>query len=144
MDSDKDAIAKMLDLPEQKVLIDRYLYTKEFPDEIKAWKSVGPKDPDLRRYLDKFYYPADVLIALIDRATELLVKMRFPDLNSFSGIIATETRFRKLVMPENTLLVQVKLLRTYRGRLAIFSGVVADKDGDIVAENMSKGAVLAI
>lgn len=144
MEIDKKTIAGLLELSEKKTLLDKCIYISEFPDEIKAWKHIGQKDPDLRRYHQKSYYPADALIALIDRSTELLVKKRFPTLQEFSGTVITETRFRKLVVPENTLLIKVKLLRTYKGKLAVFSSVIADRDGDIVAENFSKGAVLPI
>ena len=144
MEWNKKAIAGLLNMSENKVLIDRCVYIEDFPDEIKAWKHIGQNDPDLRNYLRKSYYPADALITLIDRSTELLVKNRFPALKEFSGTVITETRFRKLVVPENTLLIKVKLLRTYRGKLAMFSSVIADSDGDIVAENYCKGAVLPI
>ena len=144
MDTDKKAAARLLDIPEEKTKIDRYAYVESFPDEIKAWKLIGHEDPDLRRYQDKLYYPATALMVLIDIATELLVKRRFSGLVGLPGLVATDTRFRKPVMPENELLIQVKLLRNYKGRIGIFSGVIADREGDIVAENISKGAIIPV
>ncbi len=127
-----------------RIKIDRFEYTNRFPDEIKAWKSVSRSDPDLREYKGKLYYPAGALIELIDLTTELLVKHRFVDLDGLPGLMATDTKFRKPVTAENELLIQVKLLRNYKGRIGIFSGVVADRDGDIVAENISKGVIIRI
>jgi hypothetical protein len=142
--ADTEAIAKLLDMPPERIKIDRFEYVGQFPDEIKAWKLIGRGDPDLRRYQDKFYYPAGAVIELIDLTTELLVKNRFAELDGLPGLVATDTRFRKPVMAENELLIQVKLLRNYKGRIAIFSGVVADREGDIVAENISKGVIIPI
>jgi hypothetical protein len=144
MNTDKSAIAKLLDIAEEKVKIDCYLYVKKFPDEIKAWKLIGRKDPDLRRYKSEFYYPASGLMILIDQVTELLVNKRFPSLGALPALVGTDTRFRKPVAPESRLLIQVKLLRNYKGKIGIFSGVIADQEGDIVAENISKGAMIKI
>ena len=73
MESDKKAIAKLLDMPEEKVGIDRCSYAPEFPDEIKAWTFIGKTDPVLRRYQNNLYYPPSALISLIDLVTELLL-----------------------------------------------------------------------
>lgn len=142
--ADRKAVARILDIAEEQVKIDTYSYVEEFPDEIKAWKFIGRKDPDLRRYHGKLYYPATALVVLIDLATELLVKNRFIALDALPALVSTDTRFRKPVVPGNELLIQVKLLRNYKGRLGIFSGVIADQEGDIVAENISKGAIIKI
>ena len=142
--SDREAIARLLNMSSGQIKIDRFEYVAKFPDEIKAWKSVGRTDPDLRGYQGKLFYPAAALIELIDLTTELLVKKRFAGLDGLPGLVATETRFRKPVMAENELLIQVKLLRDYKGRIGIFSGVIADHDGDIVAENISKGVIIRI
>jgi 3-hydroxymyristoyl/3-hydroxydecanoyl-(acyl carrier protein) dehydratase len=144
MGGDKKTIAKLLDMPEDKVKIDRYAYDKKFPDEIKAWKHIGRKDPDLRAYKGRLYYPATALMLLIDLAAELLVTNRFIGLGALPGLVATDTRFRKPVMPENELLIQVKLLRNYKGKIGIFSGVIADREGDVVAENIFKGALIKV
>jgi len=144
MHSDKNVIADLLDMHETQVKIDRYFYTSDYPDEIKAWKLIGRGDPDLRRFQGKSYYPASALMVLIDLATELLVKSRFSTIVGLPGLVANETRFRKPVTPENELLIQVKMLRNYKGRIGIFSGVIADRDGDIVAENISKGTIIRI
>jgi 3-hydroxymyristoyl/3-hydroxydecanoyl-(acyl carrier protein) dehydratase len=144
MNTDRKAIAQLLDIPEEKVRIDRYLYTSKFPDEIKAWKHIGQGDPHLRRYQDTLLYPASELMVLIDLATELLVKKKFGALDGLPGLVANDTRFRKTVMPDTELLIQVKLLRNYKGRIGIFSGVIADGEGDIVAENISKGTIIKI
>jgi hypothetical protein len=144
MDGDIKTIARLLDIPEAKVKIGRYSYDEKFPDEIKAWKFIGRKDPDLRRYKDKLYYPATALLLLIDLAAELLVTHRFIDLGALPGLVATDTRFRKPVIPENELLIQVKLLRNYKGKIGIFSGVIADREGDVVAENIFKGVLIRV
>jgi hypothetical protein len=144
MNTDKKVIADLLDMYETQVRIDRYLYTSVYSDEIKAWKTIGRGDPDLRRFQGKSYYPASALMVLIDLATELLVKSRFSTIVGLPGLVANDTRFRKPVMPENELLIQVKMLRNYKGRIGIFSGVIADRDGDIVAENISKGTIIRL
>jgi hypothetical protein len=142
--SDREAIARLLHMSPGQIKIDRFEYVAKFPDEIKAWKIVDGADPDLRQYQGKVYYPAAALIELIDLTTELLVKKRFAGLDGLPGLVSTDTRFRKPVMAENELLIQVKLLRDYKGRIGIFSGVIADRDGDIVAENISKGVIIRI
>jgi CheY-like chemotaxis protein/3-hydroxymyristoyl/3-hydroxydecanoyl-(acyl carrier protein) dehydratase len=144
METDKKTIAKLLDMPEDKLEIDRCSYTLEFPDEIKAWKFIGKTDPALRRYQNKLYYPPSALINLMDTATELLFRNRFNGLGGLPALVANDSRFRKPVMPENELLIQVKLLRNYKGKIGIFSGVIADLEGDIVAENISKGTIIRI
>lgn len=144
MEFDRKAIAKLLDMPEKKVELDRYLYSAAFPDEVKAWKFIGKTDPALRRYQNRLYYPPSALVSLLDLATELLFRVRFNRLGAIPALVANDSRFRKPVMPENELLIQVKLLRNYKGRIGIFSGVIADKDGDIVAENISKGTIVKI
>ena len=143
-ESDRKAVAKLLSMASEQIKIDRFEYLAKFPDEIKAWKFVAETDPDLRQFQGKLYYPAAALIELIDVTTELLVKIRFVGLDGLPGLVATDTRFRKTVMAENELLIQVKLLRDYKGRIGIFSGVIADRDGDIVAENISKGVIIRI
>lgn len=142
--ADREAIAKLLNMPSGRIKLDRFEYASQFPDEIKGWKFVGRSDPDLRLYDGKLYYPAAALIELIDLTTELLVKKRFAELDGVPGLVSTDTRFRKPVMAENELLVQVKLLRNYKGRIGIFSGVIADRDGHIVAENISKGVIIRV
>jgi 3-hydroxymyristoyl/3-hydroxydecanoyl-(acyl carrier protein) dehydratase len=142
--TDREAIARLLDIPRENVKIDRYAYHEKFPDEIKAWKFIGKNDPDLRKYQGKLYYPAASLMLLIDLATELLVKKRFAGLDALPGLIATDTRFKKPVTPETELLIQVKLLRNYKGKIAIFSGVIADLEKDIVLENIFKGALIKL
>jgi len=144
MDGDKKTIARLLDMPEGKVKIDRFSYDKKFPDEIKAWKFIGLRDPDLRRFKGKPYYPATALLLLIDLAAELLVTNRFIGLGALPALVATDTRFRKPVIPENELLIQVKLLRNYKRKIGIFSGVIADREGDVVAENIFKGALITV
>ena len=144
MEGDKKAIAKLLDMPEEQIGIDRYSYAPEFPDEIKAWKFIGKTDPTLRRYQNNLYYPPSALTSLIDLVTELLFRNKFRGLDGFPAIVTSDSRFRKPVMPENELLIQVKLLRNYKGRIGIFSGVIADREGDIVAENISKGTIIKI
>jgi len=37
MKNDSRAIAGLLDIPEERVKVDRYLYVEEHSDEIKAW-----------------------------------------------------------------------------------------------------------
>ena len=98
----------------------------------------------LRRYQNNLYYPPSALISLIDLVTELLFRNRFSGVGRFPALVANDSRFRKPVMPENNLLIQVKLLRNYKGRIGIFSGVIADREGDIVAENISKGTIINI
>jgi 3-hydroxymyristoyl/3-hydroxydecanoyl-(acyl carrier protein) dehydratase len=144
MKTDREAIAELLDIPEENVKVDRYLYAEEFPNEIKVWKIISRDDPDLRRYEGESYYPVTSLFMLIDIATELLVKKRFPNIVGLPALVATDTRFRKPVRPETELLIQVKLLRNYKGKIGIFSGVIADREGDIVAENISKGTAMTI
>jgi 3-hydroxymyristoyl/3-hydroxydecanoyl-(acyl carrier protein) dehydratase len=144
METDRKAIAKLLDMPKEKVEIDRYLYTLDYPDEIKAWKFIGKTDPALRRYQNKLYYPPGALISLMDLTTELLFRNRFNRPGAVPALIANDSRFRKPVMPENELLIQVKLLRNYKGRIGIFSGVIVDREGDIVAENISRGTIVKI
>jgi 3-hydroxymyristoyl/3-hydroxydecanoyl-(acyl carrier protein) dehydratase len=144
MNCDRKGIAELLDMSERQVTLDRYLYTPDYPDEIKAWKYITKNDRDLRVYQNRSYYPASALMVLIDLATEILVKKRFTMLGGLPGLVANDTRFRKPVTAENELLVQVKLLRNYKGRIGIFSGVVADRDGDIVAENISKGTIITL
>ena len=140
----RKAIAELLGMTEDKVKLDRFLYTEKYPDEIKAWRFIGNGDPLLRQYADKFYYPASEMMVLIDLTTELLVKKRFPSLKGIPGLMANDTRFRKPVVPETELLIQVKLIRNYKGRIGIFSGVIADGKGDIVAENISKGTIIRV
>ncbi len=144
MECDKKAMAALLGMPEEKVALDRCSYEAQFPDEIKAWKFIGKTDPALRRYQGNLYYPPSALISLIDLVTELLFRTRFDGLGGLPALVANDSRFRKPVMPENTLLIQVKLLRNYKGRIGIFSGVIADGEGDIVAENISKGTIVSI
>lgn len=143
-EGDKKDIARLLKMQPGRIKIDRFEYSSSFPDEIKAWKIVSGTDPDLREYEGKLYYPAGALIELIDLTTELLVKHRFTGMDGLPGLVATDTRFRKPVTAEDELLVQVKLLRNYKGRIGIFSGVIADRAGDIVAENVSKGVIIRI
>jgi hypothetical protein len=38
----------------------------------------------------------------------------------------------------------VKLLKTYKEKIGVFSGVIADSDGDIVAENIAKGTNMIV
>jgi 3-hydroxymyristoyl/3-hydroxydecanoyl-(acyl carrier protein) dehydratase len=141
-ESDREAIAALLGLPKEKVEIDRYSYSEAFPDEVKAWKLVGKNHPALRRYQGRLYYPPTALISLLDLTTELLFRLRFSQLSSIPALISNDSRFRKPVMPENQLLIMVKLLRNYKGRIGIFSGVIADQKGDIVAETISKGTII--
>jgi 3-hydroxymyristoyl/3-hydroxydecanoyl-(acyl carrier protein) dehydratase len=144
MESDRKAIGKFLKIPSRKVRVDRYLYDERFPDELKAWKFIGGKEPELRTYKGRPYYPETALMVLVDQVTELLVRKRFVDLDALPGLVDIDMRFRKPVVPEGELLIQVKLLRNYKDRLAIFSGVIVDKKGDIVAENISKGALIQV
>jgi hypothetical protein len=141
---DRKAIAELLGMTEDRVRLDRFLYTQKYPDEIKAWRFISNGDPQLRQFRDRLYYPASEMMVLIDLTTELLVKMRFPSLGGLPGLVANDTRFRKPVVPETELLIQVKLLRNYKGRIGIFSGVIADGRGDIVAENISKGTIITV
>ena len=144
MKTDRGAIAQLLNIPKENVKVDRYLYVDEYPNEIKAWKVISKDDPELRRYEGELYYPVTSLFVLIDIATELLVKKRFPTIVGLPAMVATDTRFRKPVRPETELLIQVKLLRNYKGKIGIFSGVIADREGDIIAENISKGTTMTI
>ena len=142
METDRKALVKLLDMPEEKIEIDRYFYTLAFPDEVKAWKFIGQTDPALRRYKERLYYPPTALISLLDIVTELLYRLRFNGMSALPALVANDSRFRKPVMPENELLIQVKLLRNYKGRIGIFSGVIANREGDIVAETISKGTII--
>ncbi|OPY69414.1 MAG: hypothetical protein A4E57_01216 [Syntrophorhabdaceae bacterium PtaU1.Bin034] len=144
METDRKAIAKLLDMPEKEVGIDRYLYTPAFPNEVKAWKFIGKHDPALRRYQNRLYYPPTALIGLLDLVTELLFRLKFNGLGVVPALVANDARFRKPVMSETELLIQVKLLRNYKGRIGIFSGVIADQRGDIVAENICRGTIIKI
>jgi 3-hydroxymyristoyl/3-hydroxydecanoyl-(acyl carrier protein) dehydratase len=144
MESDREAIARLLDMPAEKVEIDRYSYAPAFPDEVKAWKFIGKHHPALRRYQSRLYCPPTALISLLDLTTELLFRLRFNQQGTIPALIANDSRFRKPVMPETELLIQVKLLRNYKGRIGIFSGVIADRNGDIVAETISKGTIIKI
>lgn len=142
MEGDKKATAKLLGIPEEKVEIDRYFYDQAFPDEVKAWKFIGRDHPALRSYQGRLYYPPTALIGLLDLTTELLFRLRFSRLGAIPALVANDSRFRKPVMPDNQLLIQVKLLRNYKGRIGLFSGVIADRKGDIVAETLSKGTII--
>ncbi len=144
MEGDRRAIAKMLDMPEKSVRIDRYSYTSDFPDEVTAWALIRRDNPELRRYQANLYYPPSALTWLIDLVTELLFRLRFDSPDGVPGIVANNTRFRKPVMPDIELLIRVKLLRNYKGKIGIFSGVIADENRDIVAENISKGTIITI
>ncbi len=138
----REALVKLLDMPEEKVEFDRYSYTPAFPDEVKTWKFIGKTDPALRRYQNGLYYPPTALISLIDLVTELLFRLRFNRMGAIPALVANDSRFRKPVVPEDEFLIQVKLLRKYKGRIGIFSGVIANREGDIVAENISKGTII--
>jgi hypothetical protein len=142
--TDKNTIIELLDIREGEVKIDRYAYTPKFPDEVKAWRFIGKNDPALRKYQNTFYFPPSGLMSLLDQVTELLYRLRFNELGAIPALIANDARFRKPVALENELLIQVKLLRNYKGRIGIFAGVVADEKGNIVAENISKGAIVKI
>lgn len=144
METDKKAIAGLLETTEEKIELDRYAYDPAFPEEIKTWKTIRKGDPALRSYQRRLYYPPTALAALLDLTTELLFRVRFNSRGVIPALIANDVRFRKPVMPENQLLIQVKLLRNYKGRIGIFSGVIADREGDIVAENISKGTIITI
>jgi hypothetical protein len=143
MKIEKKAIAELLDMSEEAVRMDHCLYDLKFPDEIKAWKKIDGTDPQLRVHDGKQYYPASDLMVLINLATEVLLKKRFHDLlTGLPVLLTSDMRFKKLVTPDTELLIQVKLLRNYKGRIGVFSGVIADSDGDIVAENISKGTTI--
>ncbi len=144
IEGDRTAIARLLRIPEEKAELDRYAYAEAFPDEIKAWRFIGQADPALREYRNRLYYPPSAIIVLLDLATELLFRVRFNRKGAIPALVASDSRFRKPVVPENELLVQVKLLRNYKGRIGIFSGVVANREGEIVAENISKGTIIEI
>ncbi len=142
METDRKAIITLLDLPEEKVDIDRYSYTTAFPDEVKAWRFIGKADPALRSYQNTLYYPPPALISLLDLVTELLFRLRFNGTSAIPLLIANDSRFRKPVTPENELLIQVKLLRNYKGKIGVFAGVIANREGDIVAENICKETIM--
>lgn len=144
MEGDRKDIARLLGMAEEKVEMDRFAYSPAFPDEVKAWKLLTSHHPALRTYQKRLYFPPTALISLLDLTTELLFRLRFSELNAIPALVANDSRFRKPVMPENTLLVQVKLLRNYKGRIGIFSGVIADRKGDIVAETISKGTIIPV
>jgi 3-hydroxymyristoyl/3-hydroxydecanoyl-(acyl carrier protein) dehydratase len=144
MKGDREDVAKLLEMPVGEVEIDRFAYTRAFPNEVKAWKFIAKNHPALRRYQNRLYYPPTAQISLLDLTTELLFRLRFEYLNAIPALIANDVRFRNPVMPETELLVQVKLLRNYKGRIGMFSGVIVDRNGDIVAENISKGTIIKI
>lgn len=144
MEGDRKAIARFLGMPEEKVEIDQYSYVEAFPDEVKAWKLIGSNHPALRKYQGRLYFPPTALISLLDLTTELLFRLRFSELGAIPALVSNDSRFRKPVMPENQLLIMVKLLRNYKGRIGIFSGVIADQKGDIVAETISRGTIIKI
>jgi 3-hydroxymyristoyl/3-hydroxydecanoyl-(acyl carrier protein) dehydratase len=141
---DREAIARLLGMPREAVGIDRFEYAEAFPDEVKVWKFVTATDQALRTYQNRLYYPPTALISLLDLSTELLFRLRFSDLEAIPALIASDSRFRSPVMPPNELLIVVKLLRNYKGRIGIFSGVIADRKGDIAAETITKGTILKI
>jgi hypothetical protein len=144
MEADKKFLSRLLDMPVKKVEIDRYSYTPTFPDEVKAWKYVGKNDRALRRYQKRLYYPPTALLGLLDLVTELLYRLRFAGQGTIPALISSDARFHEPVTSENELLIHVKLLRSYKGKMGIFSGVILNQDGDIVAENISKGIMIHI
>jgi 3-hydroxymyristoyl/3-hydroxydecanoyl-(acyl carrier protein) dehydratase len=145
MKIEKKALSELLAMSEDAVRLDRCLYDLKFPDEIKAWKTVDGTDPQLRIHEGKPYYPASELMVLINLTTEVLLKKRFHDLlRGLPVVLTSDMRFKKLVTPDTELLIQVKLLRNYKGRIGVFSGVIANSGGDIVAENISKGTTIEI
>ncbi len=144
METDRKAIAALLGLPEEKVDLDRFLYEPAYPDEIKAWRVIGKSHPQLRRYQGRLYYPPSALVNLLDQTMELLFRNRFDRKDVIPALLTNDARFLKPVMPDNELLVQVKLIRNYKQKIGIFAGVVVDQQGDIVAENISKGTIVEI
>lgn len=144
METDRKAIAALLGLPEEKVDLDRFLYEPAYPDEIKAWRLIGKSHPQLRRYQGRLYYPPSALVNLLDQTMELLFRNKFDRKDVIPALLTNDARFRKPVMPDNELLVQVKLIRNYKQKIGIFAGVVVDQQGDIVAENISKGTIVEI
>jgi hypothetical protein len=144
MNIDKKALSKLLSIPEETLRLDRCIYDPEFPDEIKAWKWIDKSNRELLHHDGKLYYPASELMVLINLATEALVRNKYPGLKGLPVLLTCDMRFKKLVKPDNELLIQVKLLKTYKGRIGVFSGVIADSEGEIVAENIAKGTNMIV
>jgi hypothetical protein len=144
MEIDKSAISELLNIPEETLRLDKCLYDPRYPDEVKAWKWIDKKNRELLSHEGKLYYPASELMVLINLATEVLVRMKYPGMKGLLVILTCDMRFKKLVTPDNELLIQVKLLKTYKDKIGVFSGVIADSDGDIVAENIAKGTNMIV
>jgi hypothetical protein len=144
MENDRKAIAALLGMPEEQVDLDRFLYEAAYPDEIKAWRFIGKSHPQLRSYAGRLYYPPSALVNLLDLTMELLFRNRFDRKDVIPALLTNDTRFRKPVIPENELLIQVKLIRNYKQKIGIFAGAVVDRQGDIVAENISKGTIVEV
>jgi hypothetical protein len=144
MKIEKKALSELLNIPEETLRLDKCLYDPQFPDEIKAWKWIDKTNRELLSHEGKLYYPASELMVLINLATEALVRMKFPRVKGLPVLLTCDMRFKKLVKPDNELLIQVKLLKTYKGRIGVFTGVIADSEEDIVAENIAKGTIMIV
>jgi 3-hydroxymyristoyl/3-hydroxydecanoyl-(acyl carrier protein) dehydratase len=140
LELDKKDISRILCRPEEDIGIDNALYDEKYPDEIKTTKLIEKDDPKLdHRYPKRPFYGGHHLFDILTVSAEILVKIKYPDFKGLPVVAKMDMRFRKMVRPEAKLLVQLKLLRNYKNKAVVFSGVIIDEHGDFVVEALLKG-----
>lgn len=116
------------------LLIDRIKCIK-YKNQIQVIKNITVNDPWLQGHFPNlFIFPGVLMLESIAQSAIILALMKYPKCQYNKGFYymtgIKSVKFKKIIIPGDQLIIQVNMIKEYRG-IIIFKGVIF-LEGDIV------------
>lgn len=142
MELDRKKIGEILKLPAKYIVIDKALYEKDYPNDIKILKLLEKDDFDFISHIpDYFVYPNYAIEKILNQGIRLLVYLLYPDLKDIPVGMIEHIKLRGMLYPNDQMNVLIKKWQD-RSKIAKFEIAIENQRGTMVYESTVYGTIL--
>jgi 3-hydroxymyristoyl/3-hydroxydecanoyl-(acyl carrier protein) dehydratase len=142
MDFDRKQIGAALKLPEEYIVIDKAVYDRNYPNDLKILKLLAKDDIEFTSHIpDYLVYPDYAIGKIINQGIRLLVHLLYPNLNDIPVGMIEHTKLRGLLYPDDQMSVLIKKWQD-RSKIAKFEVGIENQRGVLVYESTVYGTLV--
>ena len=142
MDLERKQIGQLLKLPEKYIVIDKAIYDKAYPNDLRVLKYLAKDDIDFKSHIsDYFVYPNYAIEKVLNQGIRLLVCLLYPDLEGVPAAMIEHIKLRGQLYPDDQISVLIKKWQN-RTRIAKFEVGIENQKGIIVYESTIYGTLI--
>jgi 3-hydroxymyristoyl/3-hydroxydecanoyl-(acyl carrier protein) dehydratase len=142
VDLQRKQIGQLLKLPEEYIVIDKAIYDKSYPNDLRALKFLAKDDIDFRSHIPDYpVYPDYAIGKILNQGIRLLVALLYPDLKDIPAAMIEHIKLRGQLYPDDQISVMIKKWQN-RATIARFETAIENQKGMIMYESTIFGTLI--